>query len=83
MTTNQYIEGSLYVTQKQWEMLQEYIEISSENTCFNFTGIPVYCVKPGEQVKLPSGKVLVYSQIQHAFFIFNPGILDPKFQWKE
>lgn len=75
----QYIEGMFYLTQEQWDGIRaEWPEQAGHNTATAIWGIPVQVVRPYEDVRLPSGRVLLYSQALNAFCLIDPDAMpDP------
>lgn len=70
----QYVEGRLYLTADQWHRVLEQCPPrrgDGVSPAFAAWGIPVEIVKAGEEIRLPSGKTLVYSEILKSLVVFN------------
>jgi len=75
----QYVEGVLYLTQKQWDAVRDQYPPSEERrhmSTHHAWGIPVQIIKPNTIVDLPSGRVIVYSALLESFYIFDRKIAD-------
>jgi hypothetical protein len=73
----QYVEGTLYLTQAQWDAVRDQYPPKAERThlaTHHAWGIPVHIIKPDKPVLLPSGNVLVYSKLLESFYVFNESI---------
>lgn len=71
----QYIEGRFYLTPEQWAAIRrEWPLRPGFNDTQAVWGIPVDVIKPNEQVKLPSGKILAYSAVMEAFYVFDAAV---------
>lgn len=71
----QYVEGRFYLTDKQWAAIRkEWPRREGFNDGQSVWGIPVDIIRPGEHVKLPSGKTLLYSQLMRSLCVFDPAL---------
>lgn len=74
----QLIEGILYVTSAQYaEISRDALVDSAPTAAQMFSSIPIRVIEPGEQVELPSGKVLMYSKILESFCVMEKSVLNP------
>ncbi len=76
----QLIEGTLYVTPEQHEMLKS---IAASEPSYPWVGnvaalalgsVPIVEVQPNETIELPSGKLLIHSAIMGGFYVIEPHI---------
>lgn len=73
----QLIEGSFYVTQKQYKAILEYGR--NQPIVYEEPGtrsIPVVVVGDYRVMKLPSGKLLINATVLRSFYIFDPSIAE-------
>ncbi|MCV7255671.1 hypothetical protein H7J86_26250 [Mycobacterium hackensackense] len=77
----QYIEGTLYLTQQQWDAtVEQFPPEPGCNYAHALWGIPVAVIHPDNPITLPSGKQLYLSGILGALLIHDPdaALLPPR-----
>ncbi|WP_157931643.1 hypothetical protein [Mycobacteroides abscessus] len=70
----QHVDGKLYLTAEQWNRVLEQrppVRGDGVSPAFAAWGIPVVIIKAGDEVRLPSGKTLVYSEILESLVVFD------------
>jgi hypothetical protein len=91
-THPQYIQGSLYLTQAQWEALIDYaVDTPVQDSVVNemnwdphtrqagINGYPVQVLKPGVPTTLPNGQIIIHSTITDSLYIYTPRPTDDQF----
>lgn len=80
----QFIEGALYVTPDQWAALQREAHVQRPGLLPDslhyglaaVAGIPVVVLPPGERMRLPSGKWIVYSPVTNCFYTMPDAVFE-------
>ncbi|GAS92671.1 hypothetical protein [Mycolicibacterium brisbanense] len=70
----QYVEGTLYLTQAQWDAVREQFPPTAERrhmSTHHAWGIPIKIISPNTAEELPSGRTLVYSAALESFYVFD------------